>query len=107
MSRHVDDEYEWDTEKSEEIYRRWGFDFFVARSMLASENYEEEPDGHDHSDGDYWVATGPIGGFFITVVYTRRQRRKRIVTAWPASTDEINEYTIARGYLDEWQDQSG
>jgi uncharacterized DUF497 family protein len=79
-------EFEWDEAKSEANFVKHGFDFEHAIQIF---------DGpvREHVDPRPWgerriVATGIVRGEFITVVYTRRNGRRRIISARPARRSE-------------------
>ena len=79
-------EFEWDEAKSEANFAKHGFDFEHAIQIF---------DGpiRRHVDSRPWaeqriVATGRLKGEFITVIYTRRGGRFRIISARPARRNE-------------------
>jgi len=79
-------EFEWDDGKSEANLVKHGFDFEHATQIF---------DGpvREHVDPRSWgerrvVATGMVRDEFITVVYTLRNGRYRIISARPARRSE-------------------
>jgi hypothetical protein len=79
-------EFEWDEAKNAENRRKHGFDFVYAIRIfdgpvrrLASLRPGEER---------RMIATGQVEGRFISVVYTRRNGRYRIISARPARRNE-------------------
>jgi uncharacterized DUF497 family protein len=79
MADYVGKHFEWDIEKSEEIYSRRGFNFELVARMLARDRYVyvriDERDSEERM-----IAIGKAGSLFITAVYTMRHGRKRIIT---------------------------
>jgi uncharacterized protein len=79
-------EFEWDEAKSEANFGKHGFDFEHAIQIF-------EGPVREHVDPRPWgerrvVATGIVRGEFITVVYTRRNGRQRVISARPARRSE-------------------
>jgi uncharacterized protein len=79
-------EFEWDEVKSEANFAKHGFDFEHAIQIF------ERPI-RQHVDPRPWgeqriVATGSVAGEFITVIYTVRNGRYRIISARPARRSE-------------------
>jgi uncharacterized protein len=79
-------EFEWDEAKNEANFAKHGFDFEHAIQIF---------DGpiRQFADSRPWgeqriVATGQVAGEFITIVYTRRNGRCRIISARPARRSE-------------------
>ena len=79
-------EFEWDEAKNAANRRKHGFDFAYAirifdrpvRHLAARRKGEERR----------LIATGQVEGRFISVVYTRRNGRYRIISARPARRNE-------------------
>ena len=79
-------EFEWDEAKNDANLAKHGFDFEHAAQIFEGpvrEQTDPRPWGEQRT-----VATGQIGGNFITVVYTRRNGRYRIISARPARRSE-------------------
>jgi len=79
-------EFEWDAVKNEAHFAKHGFDFEHAIQIF-------EGPFREYVDPRPWgerriVATGRMGDAFITVVYTRRNGRCRIISARPARRSE-------------------
>jgi uncharacterized DUF497 family protein len=89
---YVDERFEWDFEKSENCYRRRYFDFEFASRVFDSDHYYEEIDERDYDGEVRNVCVGGIDGQYITVVYTPREHRKRIIAALVADDDEVEKY---------------
>jgi hypothetical protein len=79
-------EFEWDAAKDEANCRKHGFDFTYAIRIF------DGPVRHLASRRDRgeqrMIATGQVEGRFISLVYTRRNGRYRIISARPARRNE-------------------
>ncbi|MBV8645085.1 MAG: BrnT family toxin [Candidatus Eremiobacteraeota bacterium] len=90
-----DDGYEWSEAKSADRMARSGFDFHAARRVLESDRYVERWDErHSGLDEERVVATGMLGPAYISVVYTPRGSRKRIISAFEADDDDIADFMV-------------
>jgi uncharacterized protein len=89
-----DELYEWDEEKSADRYARSGFDFHAAIRIFESGRFVERWDAGHSEREERVVATGRIGPVFISVVYTLRGNRKRIISAFEADDDDIADYMV-------------
>jgi uncharacterized protein len=79
-------EFEWDDAKDRENRDKHGFDFtFAIRIFGGRVRQFVDPRPWDERR---IVATGRVDGRFITVVYTRRNGRGRIISARPARRSE-------------------
>jgi uncharacterized DUF497 family protein len=79
-------EFEWDAAKNEANFAKHGFDFEHAIQIFDGailQYVDIRPWGEQRI-----VATGRVQGQFITVVYTRRNGRYRIISARPARRNE-------------------
>lgn len=86
------DSYEWDDEKSEQTYNKNGIDFGTAARVFESEDgYVERADTRDYGEPRY-IITGRVDDFVVTVVWTPRNRTRRIISAWPATRWEKRRY---------------
>ena len=83
--------FEWDDRKAAAKVRKHGISFEAAKSAfddeLAFEQYDE-----DESDEVRWLLTGRVEGRLITVCYTVRNLRSRIISARKAAKNEIESY---------------
>ena len=105
MPDHVEPDFEWDEGKSDRALRRHGFDFKFASRVFANENYLEDADDRRDYGEQRYVVVGVVEGIFVTVVYTSRKSRKRIVSTWQSSRKERDEYARAFGYKGSWPSQ--
>ena len=82
--------FEWDA-KSEQTLQERGFDFDRASRVFQNDVVEEVDDRRDY--GELRIrATGKVREDFITVVYTWRGDRRRIISARPAKRRERDGY---------------
>jgi uncharacterized protein len=79
-------EFEWDEAKNQSNRRKHGFDFDTAGRIFngpVRQQVDARPWGEQRI-----VATGLVEGRFITVVYTLRGGRRRIISARPVRRNE-------------------
>ncbi len=79
-------EFEWDEAKNEANRLKHGFDFATA-SRIFNGPVRQSIDPRPWSEQRI-VATGRVEDRFITVVYTLREGRHRIISARPARRNE-------------------
>lgn len=60
--------------------------------MFHGDVFEEKDDRHDYGETRI-RATGKVEQDFLTVVYTWRGERRRIISARPANKEERDEYS--------------
>src|SRR5688572_26081291 len=87
--------FEWDGSKSDATFAERGLDFDAAARVFESDYIEREDGRRDYGELRY-VVTGEVEGVVVTLVCTPRGRRRRIVSAWPASNRERREYYAQR-----------
>ena len=104
MPDFVSEHFEWNVEKSEEIYARHGFDFHIVAEMFERQAYVHSWVDLRLEDEERMIAIGRSHDLFITAVYTMRDSRKRIITAWKSKRREIDEYARQKGYRDDGKD---
>jgi uncharacterized protein len=92
---YCDDRFEWDLEKSAHNFAERFMDFEFASRLFDNEFHTETYDDRVDYGEDRWKCIGFVDGLLITVVYTPRGCRRRIITAWPSSSQEENEYREA------------
>lgn len=91
MADYVDDEFEWDIGKSETSRRRRGVDFFLA-SQIFARNHSTRFDAQHSDEEPRYISVGVAEGASLSVVYTDRGERKRIISARAASKNEIDAF---------------
>ena len=86
-----EDEFEWDAAKSEANLAKHGVTFEAGRRVFGDVFACERCD-LDSSHGETrYVITGMVNGVILTVVYTERRDRIRIISARKATTHEQKE----------------
>jgi uncharacterized protein len=91
--------FEWDEAKSRATLAYRAFDFEFAARVFEDIHVETEDRRHDYGERRF-VVTGEVDQRVITVVWTPRGQRRRIVSAWPASNRERREYCDYRQAID-------
>lgn len=76
--------FEWDAAKSDATFAERGLDFAAAAHVFEGDHIEREDLRQDYGERRH-VVTGEVEGVIVSVVWTPRGRRRRIVSAWPAS----------------------
>jgi uncharacterized DUF497 family protein len=94
VAEYRDDHFEWDEAKSAERLRRSGFDFHAARRVFDSDRYVERFDEGHSGEEDRCIVTGTLNGEFVSVVYTVRGSRKRILSAFEADDEDIADFMV-------------
>jgi len=97
MPDYVDDDFEWDIDKSDDAYRRHGFDFEFASQLFDDPYFRERFEERDYAE-ERIVSYGRIAGFHVTVVWTQRGRRKRIISAFQSPREDVIDYEQALGW---------
>ena len=86
-----DEEFEWDDRKAEENFRKHKINFQNAKRVFEDDFVNLCADSSVHGE-DRFLATGMVSGRLVTVVYTERGERIRIISARKASSDEQRDY---------------
>jgi uncharacterized DUF497 family protein len=83
--------FEWDETKNQKTIGERGLSFQRAVRIFHGDVVEEEDDRRDY--GEIRIrATGRVEEDFISVVFTWRGDRRRIISARPANKGERDEY---------------
>lgn len=85
-----DDRFEWDDRKAALNLRRHEVDFDAARAVFDDDDAIDDPD--DDPDELRFRRVGMSDGLILTVIYTERGRRIRIISARKATTHEQRDY---------------
>jgi uncharacterized DUF497 family protein len=85
------DGFEWDLAKSEATFKRRGIGFERAKHVFDGGRVEYEDLRRSYGEHRY-VAIGEVEGNILTVVWTPRGRRRRIIAARSASKSERRAY---------------
>jgi uncharacterized DUF497 family protein len=86
------DEFEWDEDKAEANLRKHKISFQEASRAFDDLFALIEQDLSEDFGEDRFLATGMVEGSLITVVYTERDERIRIISARKANSDEQKRY---------------
>jgi uncharacterized DUF497 family protein len=87
-----DDEFEWDDAKARANLSKHDVSFEVARRVFDDPAVIDEfDDGNAHGE-DRFAITGMVAGNLLTVVYTEREERIRIISARKATWREQDSY---------------
>lgn len=85
-------EFEWDSRKAETNLRKHGVPFRFATAVFLDENRLERLDASAGYGEDRWITVGLAGEFELTVVYTVRGERIRLISARKADRYEREAY---------------
>ena len=86
------DEFEWDDSEAEANLRKHKVRFRAASRVFDDPLVLIEQDLAEDYDEDRFVAVGRVEGLLITVVFTERGERVRIISARKANNDERRAY---------------
>jgi uncharacterized protein len=76
-------DFEWDSAKNERNIARRDIDFAWAIEIFEGDVIEWIDTRKDYGE-TRWVAVGVVDDIVLTVVYTWREERRRIISAWKA-----------------------
>jgi uncharacterized DUF497 family protein len=85
-------EFEWDPAKALASMRKHKVPFLVAFEVFKDENRVERPDDSDDEDEERWIVLGRVEERVLTVVYTKRGSRIRLISARSATRNEDRIY---------------
>jgi uncharacterized protein len=88
----VDAEFEWDAEKAEANLAKHGVSFEVAIGVFEDRHAIEWIDDREDYGEERFVISGNVQSALLTVVYTERGERIRIISARRATRREQEEY---------------
>lgn len=86
-----DYKFVWDSEKAKINKRKHGISFETAARVFLDKNLIDDFD-KIHSDFEDRIKAVGLVGKILTVIYTERDDRNRIISARPADKDEKEEY---------------
>jgi uncharacterized DUF497 family protein len=84
-------QFEWDERKRRRNLLKDGIDFAALRQMFEGDLVEEIDTRRDYGERRI-RAIGEANGIIVSVVYTWRGERRRLISARRARTDERKEY---------------
>ena len=84
-------EFEWDPDKNEKNISRRAIDFQWAVGIFQGPTLEREDSRMPYGE-ERFIATGQVDGVILTVVYTWRGGRRRIISARKSHDRERQKY---------------
>jgi uncharacterized DUF497 family protein len=90
----VSDAFEWDDAKAAENYAKHGVSFETATEVFKDPFAVERLDDREDYGEDRFILIGVAEGEVLTVVYTERTARFRIISARQATKREQDDYFI-------------
>jgi uncharacterized protein len=89
-------EFEWHTVKAASNLKKHGVSFDEAKTVFRDEKHLEVPDhGHSHDEMRYLAIGRSIEGRLLTLVFTERGGKLRLISARVAEPWERREYENA------------
>ena len=85
-------EFEWDPVKAQANLRKHGVPFLIACEAFKDDNRLEIPDFSIEYGEERWIVLGLVGQTILSVVFTERGERIRLISARRADTDEKRTY---------------
>jgi hypothetical protein len=89
-----DVEYEWDPAKAQANLRKHGVPFLMACEVFKDGSRREHTDVSDDYGEERWIVLGRVGQKILSVVYTQRGQRTRLISARRADLNEQRSYWI-------------
>jgi uncharacterized protein len=86
------DEFEWEDRKATANLKKHGIDFFDAIKVFDDVFAAENADSASSKEETRFLITGMVNGQLITVVYTERGQRIRLISARKATKHEQRNY---------------
>jgi uncharacterized protein len=87
-----DEDFEWHVAKARSNYSKHGVPFEIAKRAFADPLMVEVLDDSEDYEEERYLVIGMVEGQLLSVVYTPRQGRFRLVSARRASKDEQDHY---------------
>ncbi len=87
--------FEWDERKRASNLAKHGIDFLDAATIFEGAVLEGEDDRKDYGERRYGAFGQTRSGDIVLVLYTWRGKRRRIISARRAGSDEIENYRRA------------
>jgi uncharacterized DUF497 family protein len=85
-------EFEWDSAKAQVNLRKHKVPFLIACEAFKDSNRLELPDFSDEYEEERWILLGRVGRAILSVVFTERGERIRLISARRANRDEQRTY---------------
>jgi uncharacterized protein len=86
------DDFEWDEAKATENYAKHGVSFELATKVFKGPFAIERLDDREDYGEDRFILIGTAEGTVLTVVYTERNSRIRLISARQATKREQDDY---------------
>jgi hypothetical protein len=87
-----DDAFEWDAAKARRNYAKHGVSFATAKQSFADPLQVVLIDDREEYGEDRFMLLGAVDGQILSIVYTERQERYRLISARHATRYEKDEY---------------
>jgi uncharacterized DUF497 family protein len=87
-------EYEWDPAKAQANLRKHGVPFLMACEVFKDGNRLEHADVSGDYNEERWIVLGRAGQKILSVVYTQRGQRTRLISARRADHNEQRSYWL-------------
>jgi uncharacterized DUF497 family protein len=87
-----DDDFEWHHAKARSNYAKHGVTFDTAKKAFSDPFAVEVLDDNGDYDEERFLLIGMVDGQLLSIVYTPRQERYRVITARRATKDEQDHY---------------
>jgi hypothetical protein len=87
-----DVEFEWDPAKAQINLRKHKVPFLVACEAFKDQSRLEYQDVSSDYDEERWIVLGRVAQMILSVVYTRRGQRIRLISARKADRNEQQTY---------------
>ncbi len=85
-------EFEWDPAKAQANVRKHKVPFVMACEVFKDPKRAESPDASSEHDEARWIALGRVQQTILSVVFTERGGRIRLISARRANRDEQQTY---------------
>jgi uncharacterized DUF497 family protein len=87
-----DDDFEWSSAKARSNYKKHGVTFDAAKKAFADPFMVELLDDSEDYGEERFLLIGMAEGNLVSVIYTPRQGRFRLISARRATKDEQDHY---------------
>ena len=88
----IDAIFEWDDAKARRNYNRHGVTFEIARKAFRDPSMVEILDDRENYGEERYLLIGLADGQLLSVIYTVRSQRVRLISARRANRDEQDHY---------------
>ncbi len=84
-------QFEWDEDKRQEVIREREVDILYAALMFENPVLVRPDDREDYGE-ERFAALGHVDGEYFTLIYTPRENKTRLITAWKVGKNGEKEY---------------